>query len=45
MKIVGFDALHDNKVPEAGMLEDTRRVWGPFEHAAAGLPRGGKRQR
>ncbi|HEY8598933.1 MAG TPA: hypothetical protein VIL85_10915 [Thermomicrobiales bacterium] len=27
------DTLRDNGVKEREMLEDTRRVWGPFDHA------------
>ena len=41
--VAASDTLRDNNVPEAGMLADTRRVWGPFDHAPAGLPRMAKR--
>ncbi len=37
--IAATDTLRDNNVPEAGMLEHTRRVWGAFDHATGGLPR------
>ncbi len=37
--IAATDTLRDNRVPEAGMLADTRRVWGPFDHATAGPSR------
>ena len=41
--LAATDTLRDNQTPEAGMLEDTRRVWGPFDHAGGGLPRMTKR--
>ena len=37
--LAATDTLRDNQTPEAGMLEDTRRVWGPFDHATAGPSR------
>jgi len=37
--IAATDTLRDNNVPEAGMLEDTRRVWGPFDVSGRGKPR------
>ena len=37
--LAATDTLRDNQTPEAGMLEDTRHVWGPFDHAGGGLPR------
>ncbi len=30
--VAASDTLRDNNVPEAGMLADIRRLWGPFEH-------------
>ncbi len=41
--VAATDTLRDSQVPEAGMIDDTRRVWGPFDHATAGLPRMAKR--
>ncbi len=41
--VAATDTLRDNQVPEAGMLDDTRRVWGAFDHARGGLPRMVKR--
>ena len=41
--VAATDTLRDSQVPEAGMLDDTRRVWGPFDHAAARPPRMVKR--
>ena len=41
--IAATDTLRDSRVPEAGMLDHTRRVWGPFDHAGGGLPRMTKR--
>ncbi len=41
--IAATDTLRDNRTPEAGMLADTRRVWGPFDHATAGPSRMVKR--
>jgi len=35
--------LRDNQTREGELLADTRRVWGPFDHATAGLPRVSKR--
>jgi hypothetical protein len=29
--ISATDTLRDNRVPEAGMLDDTRKVWAPLE--------------
>ncbi len=37
--IAGTDTLRDNRVPEAGMLDDTRRVWGPIDTRLAEKPR------
>jgi len=37
--------LRDGEIPEGRMLEDTRRVWGPFDHAGGGLPRMTRRPR
>ncbi len=37
--VAATDTLRDSAVPEAGMLEHTRRVWGAFDHASGGLPR------
>ncbi len=37
------DTPRDSAVPAAGMLAHTRRVWGPVDHAADGVPRLGKR--
>ncbi len=41
--VAATDTLRDSQVPEAGMLEHTRRVWGAFDHATGGLPRMVKR--
>ncbi len=41
--IAATDTLRDNGVSEKEMLADTRRVWGPFDHAGGGLPRMTKR--
>jgi len=41
--IAATDTLRDGDIPEGRMLEDTRRVWGPFDHAGGGLPRLGTR--
>jgi hypothetical protein len=41
--IAATDTLRDNNVSEAGMLDDTRRVWGPFDHATVGAGRMVKR--
>ncbi len=37
--IAATDTLRDNQTREAEMLADTRRVWGPFDHATAGPSR------
>ena len=37
--IAATDTLRDNQTPEAGMIDDTRRVWGPFDHSIGGKPR------
>jgi len=37
--LAATDALRDNQTPEAGMLADTRRVWGPFDLSGGGKPR------
>ena len=34
--VAATDTLRDNNVPEAGMLADTRRVWGPVEGGVPG---------
>ena len=41
--VAATDTLRDNQTPEAGMIDDTRRVWGPFDHATAGPSRMVKR--
>ena len=41
--LAATDTLRDSRVPEAGMRDHTRRVWGPFDHAGGGLPRMTKR--
>ena len=41
--IAATDTLRDNQTPEAGMLEDTRRVWGPLDTSGRGKPRMVKR--
>lgn len=41
--VAATDTLRDNNVPEEGMLADTWRVWGAFDHAKGGLPRMVKR--
>jgi len=41
--VAATDTLRDNNVPEEGMLTDTWRVWGAFDHAKGGLPRMVKR--
>lgn len=37
--IAATDTLRDNQTPEREMLEDTRRVWGPFDTSGWGKPR------
>ncbi len=37
--LAATDTLRDNGVPEAGMLDDTRRVWGPIDTRLAEKPR------
>ncbi len=37
--LAATDTLRDNRTPEAGMLDDTRRVWGPFDLSGGGKPR------
>ena len=37
--IAASDTLRDNETPESAMLEDTRRVWGPFDTRGRGKPR------
>ncbi len=37
--LAATDTLRDNRTPEAGMLEDTRRVWGPIDTRLAEKPR------
>ena len=37
--IAATDTLRDNNVPEAGMLDDTRRVWGTLDASGRGQPR------
>jgi len=37
--LAATDTLRDNRTPEAGMLEDTRRIWGPLDTQQPGLPR------
>ncbi len=41
--IAATDTLRDGAIPEGRMLADTRRVWGPFDHATAGPSRMVKR--
>ncbi len=41
--IAATDTLRDGDIPEGWMLADTRRVWGPFDHATGELPRMAKR--
>ena len=41
--LAATDTLRDGAIPEGRMLEDTRRVWGPFDHATAGPSRMVKR--
>ncbi len=41
--LAATDTLRDNRTPEAGMLEDTRRVWGAFDTRLAEKPRMTKR--
>ncbi len=43
--LAATDTLRDNQTPEAGMLEDTRRVWGPLATAGHGKPRLTRRPR
>ncbi len=43
--LAATDTLRDNRTPEAGMLEDTRRVWGPLDTQNPGLPRMTRRPR
>ncbi len=43
--LAATDTLRDNRTPEAGMLEDTRRVWGPFDTSGQGKPRMTQRPR
>jgi len=37
--IAATDTLRDNQTLEREMLEDTRRVWGPFDTSGRGKPR------
>lgn len=37
--IAATDTLRDSGVPEAGMLDHTRRTWGTTDHTRAGLPK------
>ena len=37
--VAASDTLRDNGVQEREMLEDTRRVWGPFDVSGRGKPR------
>jgi hypothetical protein len=37
--LAATDTLRDNQTPEGEMLEDTRRVWGPFDTSGRGKPR------
>jgi hypothetical protein len=37
--LAATDTLRDNQTPEGEMLEDTRRVWGPLDTRAVGVPR------
>jgi len=41
--IAATDTLRDGDIPEGRMLEDTRRVWGPFDISGGGKPRVTKR--
>ncbi len=41
--VAATDTLRDNGVSEAGMLDDTRRVWGPLDTRLAEKPRVTKR--
>jgi len=41
--LAATDTLRDSQVPEAGMLDDTRRVWGPIDTRLAEKPRMTKR--
>ncbi len=41
--LAATDTLRDNRTPEAGMLDDTRRVWGPIDTRLAEKPRVTKR--
>ena len=41
--VAATDTLRDNETPEAGMLDDTRRVWGAFDTSGRGKPRMVKR--
>lgn len=33
--LAAFDTIKDNQVPEAEMIADARRVWGPLDHSKA----------
>jgi hypothetical protein len=37
--IAATDTLREDHVPEERMIEDTRRVWGPLDTRAVGVPR------
>jgi hypothetical protein len=37
--IAATDTLRDGNVPESGMLDDTRKVWGLFDTSGCGKPR------
>jgi len=37
--LAATDTLRDNQMPEGGILEDTRKVWGPFDSGGHGKPR------
>lgn len=37
--LAATDTLRDNRTPEAGMLEDTRWVWGPTDTSVPGRAR------
>jgi hypothetical protein len=37
--LAATDTLRDNQTHEGEMLEDTRRVWGPFDTSGRGKPR------
>jgi len=37
--LAATDTLRDNRTPEGELLDATRRVWGPFDHAWGGWPR------